>query len=318
MSESSITAVGGFRVGQVEAVGEGWLTGVSVILPPPGTRAAAEIGGAAPATREIAALRPGGATATPHAVVFTGGSSYGLVAAHGVMRFLAGKGVGHRVGPEAGQVVPIVPGAAIYDLGRGGDFSRVPTEQMGHDAAQAAWLQPPGAPVARGSVGAGVGAALDNEASKGGVGSAAAQFAADGSNLTVGAFTVVNAFGVPIEAGRTPLAPALRAVPHPGFPPLNTVLIALATDAELDSGDLARTAAAGLIGLARSIDPTQTLADGDTSIALATGAIRPPAGVWPRDTLIALQATAARVVEAAIADAVASAAEVRTSAVWLR
>ena len=58
------------------------------------------------------------------AICLTGGSAYGLAAADGVMAHLAERDIGFRVGPEAGQVVPIVPTAVIFDLGRGGRFDR--------------------------------------------------------------------------------------------------------------------------------------------------------------------------------------------------
>ena len=47
------------------------------------------------------------------AVVFSGGSAFGLAAADGVMRALAQHGRGF---PTRGGPVPIVPGAAIFDL----------------------------------------------------------------------------------------------------------------------------------------------------------------------------------------------------------
>ena len=56
MMTSSITDVPGIRVGQVERAGGGWLTGVTVVLPPPGTVGAVDVRGGAPATHETDAL----------------------------------------------------------------------------------------------------------------------------------------------------------------------------------------------------------------------------------------------------------------------
>jgi L-aminopeptidase/D-esterase-like protein len=306
----SITDVPGFRVGQVQRIGDGWLTGVSVILPPPGTVAMADVGGGAPATREVTSLTAGGAIREPHAIVLTGGSSYGLIAAHGVMRYLAAQGRGHRVGPGPNDVVPIVPGAAIYDLGRGGDFDARPTEQMGFDAAAAADAAPEIGPVARGNVGAGTGATVDNETYKGGVGTASVQVETpDGRPVRVGAFAVANPYGVPTWGPR-PLTAHCA-----GAPPLNTVLAVIATDADLDPGDLARTARVGQDGIARAIDPAHTLADGDTVFALSTGAVSPAGGArWQRDSLIAIQSAGAHMVAAAIRDAIDQAVAITTPA----
>ena len=150
---SSITDVPGFRVGQVERVGEGWLTGVTVVVPPRGTVAQAVIRGSAPASHQVAALHPGATSPTPQAIVLTGGSSYGLIAAHGVARRFAEVGLGYAAGPGPHDVIPLVPAAAIYDVGRGGDFHAVPTEQMGYDAAAQAIVSADHADVRRGSVG---------------------------------------------------------------------------------------------------------------------------------------------------------------------
>ncbi|MDR1824533.1 MAG: P1 family peptidase [Bifidobacteriaceae bacterium] len=306
----SITDVPGIRVGQVQRVGDGWRTGVTVILPPPGTEAMADVSGAVPATREVTGLKPGGWVTQPHAVVFSGGSSFGLIAAHGVMRYLAERGIGHRVGTSASDVVPIVPGAAIYDLGRGGQFSATPTEAMGYEAAAAAAATPLGGRVARGRVGAGTGATVDNERGPGGVGSASLRVTLDGSvPVWLGALVVANPYGVPLVGpGAEAASGRAGATGTAGTPPpFNTVLVALATDARLEAGDLSRTARAAQDGIARAVDPVHTLADGDTVIALATGAVPPADGQprWRRDSLIALQAGAAHVATAAIADALA-------------
>ena len=52
------------------------------------------------------------------------------------MEGLEAAGIGWPVGPEPHQVVPIVPAAVIFDLGRGGEFSNRPTHEFGRAGAR--------------------------------------------------------------------------------------------------------------------------------------------------------------------------------------
>jgi L-aminopeptidase/D-esterase-like protein len=387
-----ITDVPGFRVGQVQRQGDGWLTGVSVLMPPPGAIAVADVGGGGPASHELSGLRPGCGVLEPNAIVLTGGSAYGLVTAHGVMRYLAERGRGFQAGAKPGEIVPIVPTSGIFDLGRGGAWGNHPTPEMGYEAAAAADACPLGGPVARGSVGAGTGALISRGRYRGGAGTASYRLmAAIHRPVWMGAFAVVNAVGTPVAAGRDPLSPALgfaprarggAAVPRvmddaggspsgegtadagspagrgagpdpaePG-PAMNTCLVVVATDAALDPGQLDRLCRAGHDALARSFDPIHTLADGDTVYAVSTRAVLPPADpaiagtragaqagdgaaatvaagegasscavpagaalpAWGQASLMAIQTAAARVVEAAVRDALTHATPATTPA----
>src|SRR5919206_406474 len=58
-------------------------TGVTVILPPPGTVGSGEVRGGAPATREFALLDPTRLVERGDAGVLSGGSPFGLSAADG-------------------------------------------------------------------------------------------------------------------------------------------------------------------------------------------------------------------------------------------
>src|SRR5688500_16944306 len=109
-----ITDVTGILVGHWT----GESTGVTVVLCPEGTVGSAEVRGGAPATREVALLDPTKTVETVDAVVFAGGSAFGLAAADGVVAWLAehGRGV-----PTVGGPVPIVPAGCIYDLAPLGD-----------------------------------------------------------------------------------------------------------------------------------------------------------------------------------------------------
>jgi L-aminopeptidase/D-esterase-like protein len=311
---SSITDVPGIKVGQVQRIGEGWLSGVTLVLPPPGTIGSVHVGGGGPATHETDALDPTTLVPTVDAVVLTGGSAFGLITAHGAQRWLEEQDRGFRT--DAG-VVPIVPAAAIFDLGRGGDAKARPTEQMGYDAAAAAGASPDFASVQRGNAGAGTGAALDYQRYKGGVGSASLRMSGGNSDVVIGAIAVVNAAGAPVGLGTEQVSRSAPALPLPPTQaPLNTTLCVVATNAVLDPAQVKRTASASHAGLARALNPSHTLGDGDVVFGLATGE-QQLVQEGPVTPVLELQILAAEAVRLAILDAVASAETVETPAVVL-
>ncbi|GAB3247769.1 P1 family peptidase [Arthrobacter pigmenti] len=309
---TSITDVAGVRVGHAQRTDEGWLTGVTVVLPPPGTVGSVDIRGGGPATHETDALDPTSLVPTVDAVALCGGSAYGLSAAQGVQRWCEEQGRGFAV---EGGVVPIVPAAAIFDLGRGGQFGNRPDAGMGYDAVLAAAAEQDGHDVGRGNVGAGTGAVLGMGQYKGGVGTASVELEGENSGIVVGAIAVVNALGTPL--GDRPRQPS----PHEDqgvTPPRNTTIVVIATNAILDPAECKRVAASAQAGMARALNPIHTLADGDTIFALSTGArTLAGSGAAVVQSLIQLQSAAATAVELAIADGVDQAEPVSNSAVDL-
>lgn len=297
----SLTDVPGVRVGQVHKIGAGWLTGVTVVLPPAGTVGSVDVQGGGPATHETDALDPSSLVSQVDAVVLTGGSAYGLASAAGVQRWCEENGRGFAV---PGGVVPIVPAAAIFDLGRGGDFSARPTPEMGYAAAAAAAAEAEGHDVGRGNVGAGTGALIGRGQYKGGVGAASITLE---NGVIVGALAIVNALGLPFDSTTQQAGPGA---------PLNTTLVVVATNAVLDVAECKRTAAASHAGIARALNPSHTLADGDTVFCLATcGVALDRSDETARQiSLVTLQSAAADVVRLAILDGVASAEPVSTPA----
>ncbi|OBK13918.1 P1 family peptidase [Mycobacterium asiaticum] len=286
-----ITDVGGIRVGHHHkldadaSLGSGWASGVTVVLPPPGTVAAVDCRGGAPGTRETDLLDPVNSVRYVDAVLLAGGSAFGLAAADGIMRWLEERQRGVAM---SGGVVPIVPGAVIFDLPVGGWDCR-PTAEFGYAACEAA-----GTDVAVGTVGAGVGARAG--VLKGGVGTASVTLA---SGVTVGALVIVNAAGDAVDpntglpwmaelATEFELRPpppeqvaALAQLPSP-LSSLNTTIAVVATDAALSPAACRRVAIAAHDGLARTLRPAHTPLDGDTVFALATGAVEvPPAADTP-------------------------------------
>ncbi|MFF2011468.1 P1 family peptidase [Streptomyces sp. NPDC058195] len=325
----ALTDVAGLCVGHARVPGEGALSGTTVVLAPEGgVVAAVDVRGGGPGTRETDALDPRNLVQRIDAVVLTGGSAYGLDAASGVMAWLEERGRGVRVGPGPAQVVPVVPAACLFDLGRGGDWRARPNAATGRAAVQDAADTGPGAPVAEGCVGAGAGAVADQL--KGGTGTASVRLP---SGITVAALAVVNAAGSVVDPRTGVLygeygtagAPAHHPAPEVvhaarqrltrlreenARPPLNTTLAVVATDADLTRAQAQKLAGTAHDGLARAVRPVHLLNDGDTVFTLATGA-RP---LDPRDpvALNELLAAGAEVLARAVVKAVRAARGVDT------
>ncbi|CCW12068.1 P1 family peptidase [Rhodococcus aetherivorans] len=337
----SLTDVAGLRVGHWQALdadvtlgsdhafGTGRATGCTVVVPDRAVTAAVDVRGGGPGTRETDLLDPSHSVQRVDAVLLTGGSAYGLAAADGVMRWLEEQGRGIPMGPP-GAVVPIVPGAVVFDLPVG-EWTARPTADSGYRAAAAA-----GTTVARGTVGAGVGARAGTL--KGGIGTASL-FLTEGpaAGVTVAALVVANPVGAvfdpetglpwglgPARAARlglvAPTATDLAAANAlaPKGTALNTTIGVVATDADLTAAACRRVAVAGHDGLARAVRPAHSPLDGDTLFALATGTATPPGASRPipeafapeLPVLAAVCEAAAEVVQRAVVDAVLQATAV--------
>ncbi|MFJ2787482.1 P1 family peptidase [Streptomyces sp. NPDC093249] len=297
--QDGITDVAGVRVGHARVAGPGALSGTTVVLAPVGGAVAAvDVRGGGPGTRETDALDPRNVVQRIDAVVLTGGSAYGLEAAAGVMAWLEERHRGVRVGPDPAHVVPVVPAACVFDLGRGGDFRARPDAATGRAAVAAADASGDHARVETGAVGAGTGAVVGGL--RGGVGSASAVLE---SGITVGALVVVNAVGSAVDpatgvlygshhTGGRPVFPdarvhgaavrrlaEARAASVP--PPLNTTLAVVATDAVLTRAQAQKLAGTAHDGIARALRPVHLMNDGDTVFTLATGVRDLPAEPGP-------------------------------------
>jgi L-aminopeptidase/D-esterase-like protein len=322
---NAITDVPGLLVGHVQRLDPPYLTGTTVLHVPGMAVAGVDVRGGAPGTRETDLLDPVNSSPGVNAIVLTGGSAYGLDAATGVMAWLEEQGQGVRVGPGTHDVVPIVPAAVLFDLGRGGGFGARPTAAWGRDAIAAAT----DGPVAEGNIGAGAGARAGRL--KGGLGTASLRLP-DGT--TVGALVAVNAAGSTVDgAGRllgdrygagdefagltTPSEPAPEAPAGP-LPGMNTVIAVVATDVPLDKAAAQRMAMVAHDGIARAIDPIHTLIDGDTVFALSTSEPgRARLSVTDQAALVQLEtvfAAGATTLSRAIVRAMLAADSVRTPA----
>ena len=315
MTSSAITDVQGIEVGHytdVEAA-----TGCTVVLCRGGAVAAADVRGGAPGTRETDLLRPGNLVQRAHAVLLAGGSAYGLDAAGGVMRYLEEQGIGFKMGSH---VVPIVPAAILYDLNLVTHSVR-PGPEEGYRAC----LDCSGGPVDEGSVGAGTGATVakilgSSRALKGGLGTASMRLP---GGATVGAVVAVNAYGGVVDKASGRVVAGPRRDHGTGFhDPIdallsldfqassagsgaNTTIGVVATDLPLTVEQTQYVARVSHDGLALSIRPCHTMADGDTMFALATGdGPGPPMSVRE---MVELGAGVVEVVAAAVLRAVRAA-----------
>ena len=316
----SLTDVPGLRVGH-------WTdtrrpTGCTAILFDPDASAGVDYNGSAPGETGVVLLQPVSPIESVHGLFLSGGGQFGLGAHAGMIRYLEDQKRGFDWG---GSIrVPIAPGAVIDDLALGDPTIR-PDPQSAYKACEAASSQP----VAEGNVGAGAGATVGKwgvfaeppgyagrhrSPMKGGIGSAAIQLP---NGLAVGALVAVNAVGDIIDPRSGQVVAGARnpdgtiadvrkllatgAFAPPARPGENTTIGVVATNARLSKEQASRVALMADDGLARAINPSHTVGDGDTVFALATG-------TWTGEVNVSLVgALAAEAMSEAIVRAVARA-----------
>ncbi len=306
-----ITDVGNLRVGHFTDTRKP--TGCTVVLFEPGAVAGVDVRGSSPGTRETDLLSPVNTVQEVNAIVLSGGSAFGLETASGVMRFLEERGHGYRMGPI---VVPIVPAAILFDLNVGDPKIR-PDASAGYAACGAALSSH----VPEGNVGAGAGATVGKffglqSAMKGGLGTASVRIG--NSGLVVGAIVAVNAAGdiLDSQTGKilagslTPDRKAFRdsmaqiaagaLISQDGRvnAGANSTIGVVATNAALTKSQATKVAQMAHDGLARTINPIHTAADGDTIFAAGTGTAPTKADV------ITIGSVAAQVIAQAVQGAI--------------
>lgn len=280
-----ITDVDGLLVGNAQD--SALKSGTTVLTAEKPFTASVHVMGGAPGTRETDLLAPDKSVAAVQALTLSGGSAYGLDACSGVVDGLRAQGRGFQIGPA---VIPIVPGAIIFDLLNGGqkDWDENPYRALGRTAFEAA-----DADFEIGSVGAGTGALT--AMLKGGLGSASLVLE---NGVTVGALVAANPMGcvttpgarhfwaAPFEIegefgglGPDPTAGLGRslqsrkaALMQGQTEGANTTIAIVATDADLSKAACQRVAVAAHDGIARATLPAHSPADGDLVFALSTGA----------------------------------------------
>jgi L-aminopeptidase/D-esterase-like protein len=245
------------------------------------------------------------------AILFTGGSAYGLDACAGVMDWMEDFGRGFPTGPG---VVPIVPAAVVFDLTPLGKFEARPTRAMAFSACETA-----SSIVTEGAVGAGAGVTVGkilgpDYSMKSGFG--CSMIASPDGEFSIAAMAVVNAFGDVRDAHGQIIAGArnedgtfadtVRIVQESIAPPTfndlamrNTTLVVVACSTPLSSLELTQIARAAGAGLYRRITPVATSFDGDLVFAVS-----PTQGSRSRLEPIVIESLAVSCVEGAIERAV--------------
>ncbi|MBW1802963.1 MAG: P1 family peptidase [Deltaproteobacteria bacterium] len=320
LENDTITAIKGIRVGHYTDAEN--LKGCTVIrFTTEGVTAAVEVRGSAPGTRETDLLDPVNLVDKIHAIVFSGGSAYGLDAASGVMACLERENIGFPVGE--GIVVPIVPAAVLFDLDIGNAKIR-PSAKWGFQACQKA----DHSPVKMGNVGAGTGATVGkllgkDRAMKSGLGSALLHLR---GGVLVGALVAVNALGDVIETDTGRIIAGIRGdetgtfqssvkvVLDQGveniFPGTNTTIGIVVTNIPLAKVQLKKVAQMAHDGMARVINPAHTMYDGDTIFAVSVSSQRGVPRTASADTVNLVGTAAAEVMAKAIINAVKQATSV--------
>ncbi len=302
--EISIAEIEGVRIGNAQD--EQAMTGVTVMLFDRPNTGGVDVSGGGPASRETQLLSPLTNEVALNALVFSGGSAFGLNASTGVMEYLEQHEMGYRV---LNAVVPLVCQSCIFDLGIGSAFTR-PDAKMGYAACVDAERNVPQS----GSVGAGTGATVGKingitQGQKSGIGYYAVQL----GELQVGAVVVLNAYGDifdektgqkiagMLNSERTAFVSGEAELCRRqvfGAAGANTTLGAIITNGAFGQAEMNKIASMARAAFCRCIKPAGTMIDGDMIYAISVGEVE--ANINLVGTL------AATVLSRAIRDAVTS------------
>lgn len=263
-------------------------TGCTVIICEKKAVCGVDVRGGGPASRETELLNPKMSNDGINGLFLSGGSAYGLDAAGGMMKYLEEKKRGVKV---ADEIVPIVVGSCIFDLGCVNGKVR-PDAKMGYEAC----LDSEKNMERNGNIGAGMGATVGKlhgaeYSMKSGLGC----YAIQAGSLQVGAIVVVNAIGDVFEMdSHKQLAgllnkkkdgmlsseeEAVKLLQLAAAFSFNTTIGAIVTNANLSKADMNKVAAMASNGIARTIRPVNTSMDGDSVYAMSVGKVKSSADV---------------------------------------
>jgi 6-aminohexanoate-oligomer endohydrolase len=253
-------------------------TGTTVMVFPRGALSAVDMRGGAIATRETSAVKNENTWGWIDALVFAGGSTFGLAAVDGVMEEILKR----RGGKITFNTIPAVPGAIVYDF-TARDNSVYPTKELGAQA----YLNRQKGQIPYGRVGAGVNVSVGkwfNDLKSEFTGQGVAYYEKDGIKIAV--IVVLNAVGNILdqqgqvirgslnqETGqRVDIATRLKTEGLESANPIegNTTITAVITNVTLDRLELQRLATMAHTSMAKVIDPFHTPFDGDVLFAITT------------------------------------------------
>lgn len=279
MKEININEIENYSIGNAQNTEGG--TGCTVIIADKPASAGISVQGGGPASRDTELLNPLMSVQEINAITLSGGSAYGLNCIGGVLKYLEEKKKGFDVGVG---VVPIVPGAAIFDLSVGNAKCR-PDEQMGYEACVNAEKKN----CIPGNAGAGTGATVGkfigfDRYMKSGLGTYAVQI----DDLKIGAVVTVNCLGDVFDADTGEQIAGSLNETHDGLVSTrdamwksvktdknvfteNTTIGCVICNARLDKAQCNKLAQMSQDGLSRVIWPVHTTADGDTVFFMANG-----------------------------------------------
>jgi len=255
-------------------------TGASVFLFEQGAYGAYWMAGSSSATHELAILDPEHSVPQVHGLMLSGGSTFGLFAAEGAVRFLSEKGIGLQL-PQA--VIPLVPAAALYDLNY-----RKPAAAKASDVYKICKTAKEDNKE-RGAIGVGTGATVGKcivgaNDMKSGLGRSEVFLP---SGLNVIAYAAVNAVGDVNNNGKLIAGARYNdgswvdsekellsgQVEKNLFSGANTTLVTVFTNARVDKAGLKRLAKMAVSGMSRAIAPIFTPYDGDVVFCFSLGHI---------------------------------------------
>jgi len=255
------------------------LTGCTVFITPDRARIGIDIRGSNTATLNTPAFDSKAAGDSVHGFILTGGSTYGLESAFGLMKYLEEKEIGYKT---RGGLIPSITGAVIYDIAVGNGEIR-PTKENGYEAAQNAIKNN----LEQGNVGVGTGATTGKWTKgtmiKGGFGIGEVKITED---IYVWAFVVTNSVGDIVNKEtkefHSDKGNYVNNISKYGIPEklsglldlnelanTNTTLAVIATNAKLYKTQLQKVSELAHDGMARSIYPVHTMQDGDVIFSLS-------------------------------------------------
>ena len=290
--KGSITDVAGVKVGHYTYTKRP--TGCSVILFEEGAAVGCDFDGSAPGSYQAELLQPVSCVQEIWGVVLSGGSSYGLNTALGVVRYLEERKIGMKY---RGGYMPIVAGGIIMDLNVGND----PTIRPEAEGAYQACLKATSGPIEEGTVGGGAGGTVGKMmrqngggGMKGGFGTASIRV----GDVVIGAAMVLNGVGDIVDWRTGKIIAGARRADGKGFLSINEVLGlppehelrsslefydpsmgsttigVVATNATFDKTEMTKIAMMANCGAARTINPYHTPGDGDILYAAATRKVK--------------------------------------------